>query len=116
MSLTIKRIYEPVAPKDGFRILIDRIWPRGLSKASASVDLWLKTLAPSTKLRQWFGHDPEKWVQFRQRYFAELAGQAEAVDQVRKMAKRRRVTLLYGAKDTLHNNAVALMEYLERGV
>jgi uncharacterized protein YeaO (DUF488 family) len=116
MSLTIKRIYEPAAPKDGFRILIDRIWPRGLSKASASVDLWLKTLAPSTELRQWFGHDPEKWVQFRQRYFAELDGQAEAVDQVLKMAKRRRVTLLYGAKDTLHNNAVALMEYLDRGV
>jgi uncharacterized protein YeaO (DUF488 family) len=116
MSLTIKRIYEPAAPKDGFRILIDRIWPRGLSKASASVDLWLKTLAPSTELRQWFGHDPEKWVQFRQRYFAELDGQAEAVDKVLKMAKRRRVTLLYGAKDTLHNNAVALMEYLDRGV
>ncbi|OAJ71145.1 hypothetical protein A7976_06830 [Methylobacillus sp. MM3] len=116
MSLTIKRIYEPAAPKDGFRILIDRIWPRGLSKASASVDLWFKTLAPSTELRQWFGHDPEKWVQFRQRYFAELDGQAEAVDQVLKMAKRRRVTLLYGAKDTLHNNAVALMEYLDRGV
>ena len=116
MSLTIKRIYEPAAPKDGFRILIDRIWPRGLSKASASVDLWLKTLAPSTELRQWFGHDPEKWVQFRQRYFAELDGQAEAVDQVLKMAKRRRVTLLYGAKDTLHNNAIALMEYLDRGV
>jgi uncharacterized protein YeaO (DUF488 family) len=116
MSLTIKRIYEPAAPKDGFRILIDRIWPRGLSKASASVDLWLKTLAPSTELRQWFGHDPEKWVQFRQRYFAELDGQTEAVDQVLKMAKRRRVTLLYGAKDTLHNNAVALMEYLDRGV
>jgi uncharacterized protein YeaO (DUF488 family) len=116
MSLTIKRIYEPAAPKDGFRILIDRIWPRGLSKASASVDLWLKTLAPSTELRQWFGHDPEKWGQFRQRYFAELDGQTEAVDQVLKMAKRRRVTLLYGAKDTLHNNAVALMEYLDRGV
>jgi uncharacterized protein YeaO (DUF488 family) len=116
MSLTIKRIYEPATPKDGFRILIDRIWPRGLSKASANVDLWLKTLAPSTELRQWFGHDPDKWTQFRQRYFAELDGQAEAVNQVQKMAKRRRVTLLYGAKDTLHNNAVALMEYLNRGV
>lgn len=114
MSLTIKRIYEPVTSKDGFRILIDRIWPRGLSKASASVDLWLKTLAPSTELRQWFGHDPDKWIQFRQRYFSELDGQAEAINQIRKMAKRRRVTLIYGAKDTLHNNAVALMEYLHR--
>lgn len=113
MSLMIKRIYEPATSKDGFRILIDRIWPRGLSKTNASVDLWLKTLAPSTELRQWFGHDPDKWAQFRQKYFAELDGQTEAINQVRNMAKRRRVTLVYGAKDTWHNNAVALREYLE---
>lgn len=115
MSLAIKRIYGPVTPEDGFRILIDRLWPRGLSKASASVDLWLKTLAPSTELRQWFGHDPEKWQEFRQQYFAELDEHAEEISQVRNMAKRRRVTLLYGAKDPLHNNAVAIMEYLQRG-
>ncbi len=114
MSLTIKRIYEPATPKDGFRILIDRLWPRGLSKTNASVDLWLKTLAPSTELRQWFGHDPEKWKEFRQRYFAELGDHAEDINQVRNMAKRRRVTLVYGAKDTSHNNAVAIMEYLKR--
>ncbi len=114
MSLAIKRIYEPVTPKDGFRILIDRLWPRGLSKANASIDLWLKTLAPSTELRQWFEHDPEKWKEFRQRYFAELGDHADDLSQVKKMAKRRRVTLVYGAKDAPHNNAVALMEYLER--
>ncbi len=114
MSLAIKRVYEPVTPKDGFRILIDRLWPRGLSKANASVDLWLKTLAPSTELRQWFEHDPEKWKEFRQKYFAELGDRAEDLSQVKKMAKRRRVTLVYGAKDASHNNAVALMEYLER--
>lgn len=114
MSLAIKRVYEPATAKDGVRILVDRLWPRGLSKANASVDLWLKTLAPSTELRQWFGHDPEKWEEFRQRYFAELGDHAEEISQVRKMAKRRRVTLLYGAKDAAHNNAVAIMEYLKR--
>lgn len=114
MSLAIKRIYEPATPKDGFRILVDRLWPRGLSKANASVDLWLKALAPSTELRKWFGHDPEKWKEFRQRYFAELGDHAEDIGQVRNMAKRRRVTLVYGAKDISHNNAVALMEYLKR--
>lgn len=114
MSLVIKRVYESTAATDGFRILIDRLWPRGLSKADAHVDLWLKTLAPSTELRKWFGHDPEKWEEFQQRYFAELDGVPESIEQVRKMAKRKRVTLVYSAKDTLHNDAVALIQYLQR--
>lgn len=114
MSLAIKRVYESTAETDGFRILIDRLWPRGLTKVEAQVDLWLKTLAPSTELRKWFGHDPEKWEEFQKRYFAELDSVPESIEQVRKMAKRKRVTLLYGAKDTLHNDAVALLLYLQR--
>lgn len=114
MSLKIKRVYEPVSRDDGFRILIDRLWPRGLSKERAHVDLWLKALAPSTELRKWFGHDPEKWSGFRKKYFAELDGHPDEVGQIRKLARRRRVTLVYGARDTAHNDAVALAEYLGR--
>ena len=113
MSLAIKRVYEPVAPKDGYRILVDRLWPRGLSKERAAVDLWLKTIAPSTELRQWFGHEPAKWPEFRRKYSAELATHAEEIAQIRALAKRRRVTLVYGARDTEHNDAVALLDYLE---
>ena len=113
MSLAIKRVYEPVAPKDGYRILVDRLWPRGLSKERAAVDLWLKTIAPSTELRQWFGHEPAKWPGFRRKYFAELATHADEVAQIRALAKRRRVTLVYGARDTDNNDAVALLDYLE---
>ncbi len=114
MKLTIKRVYDPVSSKDGFRILIDRLWPRGLSKENAGIDLWLKALAPSTPLRKWFGHDPEKWREFRQRYIAELDVHGEEIEQIRNMAKRRRVTLVYGARDTAHNDAVVLLEYIER--
>ncbi len=114
MSLKIKRAYDPVAPDDGFRILIDRLWPRGLTKERARVDLWLKALAPSTELRKWFGHDPEKWAGFRQKYFAELDGHPDEIEQLRKLARRRRVTLVHGARDTAHNDAVALAEYLGR--
>jgi uncharacterized protein YeaO (DUF488 family) len=113
MSLAIKRVYEPVSPKDGYRILVDRLWPRGLSKDRAAVDLWLKDIAPSTELRRWFGHDPSKWDEFRRKYSAELATHAEDVAQIRKLAKRRRVTLVYGARDTEHNDAVVLLGYLE---
>lgn len=112
MSLAIKRVYEPAAPADGYRILVDRLWPRGLSKERAAVDLWLKTIAPSTELRQWFGHDPDKWDEFRKRYFAELATHVEELGQIRTLAKRRRVTLVYGARDTENNDAVALLDYL----
>jgi uncharacterized protein YeaO (DUF488 family) len=113
MSLAIKRVYEPVSPKDGYRILVDRVWPRGLSKDRAAVDLWLKDIAPSTELRRWFGHDPGKWSEFRRKYSAELATHAEDVAQIRKLAKRRRVTLVYGARDTERNDAVVLLGYLE---
>jgi uncharacterized protein YeaO (DUF488 family) len=113
MSLAIKRVYEPVSPKDGYCILVDRLWPRGLSKDRAAMDLWLKDIAPSTELRRWFGHDPGKWSEFRRKYSAELATHAEDVAQIRKLAKRRRVTLVYGARDTEHNDAVVLLGYLE---
>lgn len=114
MSLAIKRVYEPATSSDGFRILIDRLWPRGLSKDEASVDLWLKELAPSTGLRKWFGHDPGKWEEFQKRYFVELDDEPGGVERIGKMAMRRRVTLVYGARDKLHNDAVALMQYLRR--
>lgn len=113
MSLAIKRVYEPASPADGYRILVDRLWPRGLSKERAAVDLWLKTIAPSTGLRQWFGHDPAKWGEFRRQYFAELATHAEEVGQIRALAKRRRVTLVHGARNTENNDAVAILDYLQ---
>ena len=113
MGLAIKRVYEPVSAKDGYRILVDRLWPRGLSKERAAVDLWLKDIAPSTELRQWFGHDPGKWNEFRGKYSAELAAHADEIAQIRALAKRRRVTLVYGARDTEHNDAVVLLDYLE---
>ena len=114
MSLAVKRVYEPPADGDGQRVLVDRLWPRGLSKDAAKVDLWLKEVAPSTGLRKWFGHDPAKWEEFRRRYFAELDAAAEAIESLRRLAKGRRVTLVHGARDTEHNDAVALLEYLRR--
>jgi uncharacterized protein YeaO (DUF488 family) len=114
MSLAIKRVYEPVSPKDGYRILVDRLWPRGLSKERAAVDLWLKAIAPSAELRKWFGHEPEKWPEFRRKYFAELATHPDEVGQIRTLAKRRRVTLVYGARNTDNNDAVAILDYLKR--
>jgi uncharacterized protein YeaO (DUF488 family) len=113
VKLAAKRVYDPVSAQDGYRVLVDRLWPRGLSKERAAVDLWLKAIAPSAGLRQWFGHDPAKWAEFRRRYFAELATRPGEVQQLRALAKRRRVTLVYGARDTEHNDAVALLEYLE---
>jgi uncharacterized protein YeaO (DUF488 family) len=114
MSLAIKRVYEPVSTKDGYRILVDRLWPRGLSKERAAVDLWLKAIAPSAELRKWFGHEPEKWPEFRRKYFAELATHPDEVGQIRTLAKRRRVTLVYGARNTDNNDAVAILDYLKR--
>jgi uncharacterized protein YeaO (DUF488 family) len=113
MGLAIKHVYEPVSAKDGYRILVDRLWPRGLSKERAAVDLWLKAIAPSTELRRWFGHDPGKWNEFRRKYSDELATHAGEIAQIRALAKRRRVTLVYGARDNEHNDAVALLDYLE---
>jgi uncharacterized protein YeaO (DUF488 family) len=113
MSIAIKRVYEPAAKADGYRVLIDRLWPRGLKKESVQLDLWVKELAPSTALRQWFGHDPARWDGFRHRYATELDGLAEQWRPLAERAARHTVTLLYGARDEEHNNAVALKAYLD---
>jgi len=109
----VKRAYEPPARDDGIRILVDRLWPRGLSKAKASVDLWLKDLAPSVGLRRWFKHEPHRWTEFRRRYAAELDAKKAAIAALLGAVRHGRVTLLFGARDSRHNNAVALHEYLQ---
>jgi len=113
MSLAIKRVYEPPAPEDGYRVLVDRLWPRGLKREDAALDLWAKDVGPSRELRQWFGHEPARWECFRHRYAAELDNAAEQWRPLLAKAARHRVTLLYGAHDEEHNNAVALKTYLE---
>ncbi len=113
MGIAIKRAYEEPGRDDGRRVLIDRLWPRGLPKERARIDEWMKELAPSTELRKWFGHDPDKWAEFEQRYFDELDAKGELVKRLIEEAHGRgRVTLLYGARDTAHNNAVALRDYI----
>lgn len=114
MSLSMKRAYEEPAASDGKRILIDRLWPRGISKEKAHIDIWMKEIAPSTELRKWFGHDPEKWKEFQTRYEKELAANSELVESIRKMAKRDTVTLVYSAKDEAHNDAVVLLAWLKK--
>jgi uncharacterized protein YeaO (DUF488 family) len=111
--ITLKRVYEKQAPDDGVRYLVERLWPRGVKKESLHMDSWLKEAAPSTELRKWFGHDPEKWPQFRRRYFAELDRAPEVWAPIRSAARRGRVTLLYSSHDAEHNNAVALKDYIE---
>ena len=108
----IKRAYEPPAPDDGTRVLIDRLWPRGIKKDDLAIDQWNKELAPSTALRQWFGHEPALWEEFGQRYAAELKPHAEAMAALRTLARKGTVTLVYGAHDEAHNNAVALRTLL----
>jgi uncharacterized protein YeaO (DUF488 family) len=110
--VNLKRVYDPAAPGDGTRLLIDRLWPRGLSKADAAVDRWLKEIAPSTELRRWFGHDPERWHEFRRRYTDELRENATALEELRALARKGTVTLLYGARDEEHNDAVVLRDVL----
>jgi uncharacterized protein YeaO (DUF488 family) len=112
--LRLKRAYEAKAPSDGRRILIDRLWPRGLSKSRVGIDEWIKEVAPSTELRQWFGHDPKKWPEFRRRYKQELRAQSEHVDRLARLARRGRVTLVFGARDEAHNDAVVLAEVIRR--
>jgi uncharacterized protein YeaO (DUF488 family) len=112
MNLRIKRVYEEPGREDGKRILVDRLWPRGLTKERARVDLWLKDVAPSTELRKWFAHDPAKWVEFRSRYLEELKGNEEQLSRLRQEAEKGAVTLLYGAKDEEHNEAVILQRLL----
>jgi uncharacterized protein YeaO (DUF488 family) len=109
----LKRAYDPPASEDGFRVLVERLWPRGLKKADAALDLWLKEIAPSTELRQWFSHDPAKWEEFCRRYWAELAQHPDAVNLLKEKLRQGRVTLVYGSKDEAHNAAVALKKYLE---
>ena len=110
--LRLKRAYEPAEPGDGTRILIDRLWPRGVSKAKAALDDWIKDVAPSTELRKWFGHDPARWAEFQRRYRAELRGQSVALDRIHELARARVVTLVYSAHDEQHNDAVVLRALL----
>lgn len=112
MSVQLKRAYEKPDPDDGVRILVDRVWPRGVTKASLKLDLWSKDVAPSAALRKWFGHDPARWEEFQQKYFKELDNNPAALEPLREAARHHKVTLLYGAHDTEHNNAVALDKYL----
>lgn len=112
-SVALKRAYEAADPEDGQRVLVDRLWPRGVSKERAAIDLWLKEIAPSTTLRQWFGHRPERWEEFQHRYRAELDANSDVVAQLKAMIRAGKTTLVYGAKDEAHNDAVVLAEYLE---
>jgi uncharacterized protein YeaO (DUF488 family) len=110
--MRIKRVYAPPSQDDGERILVDRLWPRGMSKERAEVHLWLKGISPSTELRKWFGHDPTRWAEFKRRYVEELKVSAPILDALRRDSRRHTVTLLYGAKDEKHNEAVVLLELL----
>ena len=110
--IVLKRAYQPAAPEDGQRVLVDRLWPRGVSKEKAAIDLWLKEIAPTTALRQWFGHDPALWEEFQRRYRAELDANGEVVGQLRDVIRKGRTTLVYGAKDEAHNDAVVLADYM----
>jgi uncharacterized protein YeaO (DUF488 family) len=110
--LRLKRAYEPASADDGVRILIDRLWPRGVSKEKADLGEWMKDIAPSTELREWFGHDPKRWAEFQRRYKAELRQHAEELDRIRALARKQTVTLVYGARDEEHNDAVVLREVL----
>lgn len=112
--IQVKRIYDKLEPDDGFRVLVDRLWPRGISKERAKISMWLQEIAPSNGLRQWFAHDPNKWPEFKRRYFAELKVNQNLVQLLIRKANEDKVTLLYGAKDTLYNNAMALNEFIKR--
>lgn len=114
MPIDVKRAYDPPAKSDGSRILVDRIWPRGITRGELQVEAWLKDLAPSTGLRKWFGHDPKKWDEFRQRYAKELVSHSDAIEELIARAEASHVTLVFAAKDSEHNNAVALKQELER--
>ena len=108
----LKRAYEPPAPDDGMRILIDRLWPRGIRKTDAAIDEWMKEIAPSTELRKWFGHDPEHWHEFRRRYQSEIRRHPEELDRLRALAQQGRITLVFSAHDEAHNDAVVLKDLL----
>jgi uncharacterized protein YeaO (DUF488 family) len=113
--IQLKRAYEKASSTDGERVLVERLWPRGLTKKRAALDLWLKEVAPSPELRKWFGHDPARWKEFERRYWKELQREKESVDLLRRKAKQGTVTLVYAARDKEHNGALALKQFLARG-
>jgi uncharacterized protein YeaO (DUF488 family) len=113
MSIAVKRVYEPPAKSDGARVLVDRLWPRGIKKEDAALDEWTKEVGPSSALRQWFGHEPDKWKEFQRRYRAELDASPDAWQALLARARKGRLTLLFGSREERYNNAVALKAYLE---
>ncbi|MCA9471684.1 MAG: DUF488 family protein [Nitrospirales bacterium] len=113
MPIVLKRVYKAPAKEDGLRVLVERLWPRGISKEKAQIDLWLKEAAPSKELRTWFGHDPDKWKAFKNRYFQELKHHSSILEDMRQKVKTQRVTFVFASKEERYNNAVALKEYLE---
>ncbi len=113
-AIKLKRVYEEASDDDGPRILVERLWPRGVAKGEARIDLWIKDVAPSTGLRKWFGHDPEKWPLFRRQYWEELRGSGAALGELRQKLEAGTVTLIYSSHDREHNSAVALKEFLEQ--
>lgn len=113
--IRLKRVYEAPGPEDGLRVLVERLWPRGLTRDRAAVDVWLKDLAPSPELRRWYGHDPARWAEFCERYGAELTQQEEWIRTLKQQSEEGAVTLVYAARDEHRNSAVALKRYLERG-
>lgn len=114
MAIRVKRAYEKPETQDGYRVLVDRLWPRGLAKEAIQIDAWLREIAPSDELRRWFNHDPGRWSEFKRRYFEELEGHPREVEGLIQQAREGQVTLVYAAKDERFNNAVALREYLGR--
>lgn len=113
MPIAVKRVYEPPSPNDGLRVLVDRLWPRGLTKSAARIDLWVRELAPSNELRQWYAHDAKKWPMFRRRFFTELKTRADAVKALALEARQQKITLLFASKEPRRNNAFALKQFLE---
>ncbi len=116
MDVRLKRAYEPASARDGYRVLIDRLWPRGISKKQAKLDEWAKELAPSSQLREWFGHEPSRFPEFRRRYINELRADAPRLKELRRRARMSTLTLVYSAHDSEHNDAVVLAEVLRRGL
>ncbi len=114
MSITLKRAYEEPSPSDGCRILVERLWPRGVSKLDARIDLWPKEAAPSTELRRWFNHEPDKWEEFKRRYFEELRARQESVEPILARVRAGPVTFVFASRETQFNNAAALKEFVER--
>ena len=114
MSIKLKRAYESPSQSDGCRILVERLWPRGLARVEAKIDLWAKDVAPSTELRKWFGHDPDRWPEFKRRYFTELGASGEALAPLFEHVRAGPVTFVFGAREVRFNNAVALKEYIDR--